>query len=95
MSDHPKLRPASPLLRNKYGRNMNSSEILTEFGLPPSSPIPQHYADTKKIDGVWVHIFPRGASPINRRVVAECPVCTKLVCAGHLQQHLKVHKESK
>jgi hypothetical protein len=95
MSNHPEFRPASHVLRNKYGREMRSSEILAEFGLPPSGPIPKDYAAEKIIDGVVVHIVPRGSHKKKRRVLAECPICATLVCAGHLHQHFKIHKESK
>jgi hypothetical protein len=81
-------------LLNKRGWPMHSYEILTLFGLPPSGPIPPDYEDMRVIDNIMVHIFPRGKNPrnIKRRVVATCPHCFKMVCAGHLYQHLAMHK---
>jgi hypothetical protein len=81
-------------LRNKHGRQMASHEILPLFGLPRSSPIPPDFDDMRLIDNIMVHIFPRGKNPrnIKRRVVATCPHCFKFVCAGHLHQHLAMHK---
>jgi hypothetical protein len=81
------------MLRNKQGYQMFSHEVLKEFGLAPSSPIPPNYSAEKEIDGVMVYIYPRGALNIKRRVVAKCPVCYRLVCAGHLNQHFKIHRK--
>jgi hypothetical protein len=77
----------------KHGRHMDSGDILAEFGLRPRTAIPKDYMDAKEIDGVVVMILPQGVAPIKRRVVALCPECAMMVCAGHLHQHYKIHKE--
>jgi hypothetical protein len=85
-----------PPLSDSRGWPLRSHDILKLFGLPPSSPIPPAYTAAKIIDNVLVMIVPTGAlapdGGPNRRVVAKCPACAKLVCAGHLSQHMKVHK---
>ena len=80
-------------LKNVHGRKMRSDEILTLFGLPPSGPIPADHADERIIDGILVRIVPRGTANIKRRVIAKCPECKRFVCAGHLDQHYKVHNK--
>jgi hypothetical protein len=89
------------LLRNADGYQMTSSDILKAFGLPPNSPIPADHYDTQRIGDVAVTIVPRAAMGgylreggerlPKRRVVAQCPLCARMVCAGHLDQHM-VHK---
>lgn len=73
---------------------MRNDHILGLFGLKPNGPIPPDFSAEKKIGNVWVFIYKRGEGNIKRRVVARCPHddCHKLVCAGHLDQHMKVHK---
>jgi hypothetical protein len=70
---------------------LRNDHILELFGLPPNSPIPPNHRDEKRIGNIKVFIVPQGTIHIKRRVVAQCPNCYKLVCAGHLFQHLKVH----
>ena len=71
---------------------MHSREILALFDLPPNSPIPPDLTVRKVIGGVHVQIIPqrlKGISPFpNRRVLAWCPICDTMVCAGHLHQHV-------
>lgn len=78
-------------LRTNNGWSMRSDHILRIFGLSPSGPIPPNYSAGMYIRNVLVEIHPRGALRIKRRVVAHCPKCQKIVCAGHLEQHMKVH----
>jgi hypothetical protein len=72
---------------------MRSDHILKLFDLPPNGPIPPDHFDSRVIGNVQVMIVPRGYFKIKRRVVAYCPKCKKIVCAGHLMQHMKVHKK--
>jgi hypothetical protein len=74
---------------------MRNDHILELFGLPPNGPIPPDYNDERQIGNVKVYIVPRGAIRLKRRVVALCPQCNEIVCAGHLDQHLKVHRKEK
>lgn len=71
---------------------MRSDHILTAFGLPPSAPIPPDYSASQMIGDTMVHIVPRGSHKKKRRVFAECNYCHEWVCAGHLHQHLDIHK---
>lgn len=82
-------------LRTNGNRPMHSYQILRLFDLPPTSPIPVDYSAERTIGNVRVTIVPRGAGPINRRVIAYCPKCDKPVCAGHLHQHMKVHNDKR
>jgi hypothetical protein len=79
-------------LRNQWGRPMHTREVLAALGLPPTSPIPPTYMDARRIGEVLVLVLPqhrKGKDGMpNRRVVAECPDCKGLVCAGHLHQHV-------
>ena len=74
---------------------MRNDHILALFDLPPNRAIPPNFSAEKKIGNVWVFIYKRGEAKIGRRVVARCPYedCHRLVCAGHLDQHMKVHKD--
>jgi hypothetical protein len=83
------------MLKGKHGFQMMSHEILEIFGLKPHSPIPVDFEGSRVIDGVEVIIRAKRARDweIKRRVVARCPYCSTLVCAGHLHQHFKVHRK--
>jgi hypothetical protein len=73
---------------------MRSDHILKLFNLPPNGPIPPSYRAYKRIGNVKVLIRPQHQWwRIKRRVVAQCPKCFKVVCAGHLMQHMKVHND--
>jgi hypothetical protein len=86
-------QPVRENLTTEHGWPMRNDHILHLFGLPSNHPIPPDYEDIKLIGNVWVRIYPRGQAHIGRRVVAECPKCERLVCAGHLMQHMKVHND--
>jgi len=83
-----------PNLRNSYGHQMDSTELCQLFGLK-SNKIPAEFSHPGlMIDNILVTILPsqnkgRGSK---HRVRATCPHCQKVVDAGHLHQHLKVHK---
>lgn len=86
------------LLRKDNGLTLQSYELLPMFGLRPHSPIPPDFSATRKIGMVEVTIVPqwyKGMKDANgrrlpkRRVLAECPLCHDLVCAGHLDQHIQ------
>jgi hypothetical protein len=83
------------LLRRDDGYQMMSYDILPLFDLPPNSPIPFDLFAVRQIGDVVVAIVPRGQKEMDgqrlpkRRVVAQCPLCAKLVCAGHLDQHMR------
>jgi hypothetical protein len=79
-------------LRSPDGYTMTSSEILEALRLPPNSPIPPDYETVEWIGEVRIWVVPRsekGKNGLpNRRVLARCPICDTLVCAGHLDQHV-------
>lgn len=86
-----------PLLRKENGLTLQSYELLPMFGLKPHSPIPPDFSATRRIGMVEVTIVPqwyKGMKDANgrrlpkRRVLAQCPLCQDLVCAGHLDQHI-------
>jgi hypothetical protein len=72
---------------------MRNDHILHLFGLQPGRHIPVNHKDKRMIGNVLVRIVPRGELNIKRRVIAHCPTCDKVVCAGHLHQHMKVHND--
>jgi hypothetical protein len=79
-------------LKDQHGYPMDSQDILTAMGLKPHAPIPPNYMDARRVGEVLIIVLPRhrkGKDGMpNRRVVAECPRCKALVCAGHLHQHV-------
>jgi hypothetical protein len=87
-------------LKDPHGYPMRSHDLLAAFGLPPNAPIPPDYAAERQIGEVLVTIVPAwyrtqrdaylpdGRRLPKRRVLAECPRCHTLVCAGHLHQHV-------
>jgi hypothetical protein len=81
---------------SSHSWQMRNDHILELFGLPSSYPIPADYKASRQIGNVMVYIYPRGVAKkefgVNRRVVASCPKCYRMICAGHLDQHLKNHK---
>ena len=80
-------------LLNEHGIPMRSAEVLRHFGLPPNGHIPPDYSAERIIGNIRVKIVPKGGLHMKRRVVAHCPECDKMVCAGHLLQHMKKHKK--
>jgi hypothetical protein len=72
---------------------MDNADILAAFGL--KSPIPPDFEGVRHIGDTLVYIFKRGEAKRHykkeRRVLAGCNHCGKLVCAGHLRQHLRSH----
>jgi hypothetical protein len=78
---------------------MRSSDILKMFGVGGANgngPIPAGYEGGMWIGNTWVHIRASGAegkTQHRRRVRAQCNVCGKMVCAGHLSQHKKIHRK--
>jgi hypothetical protein len=77
----------------KFKWQMRNDHILTLFGIPAHGHIPPDMFAYKVIGNVQVMIVPLGYFKIKRRVVAFCPKCKKIVCAGHLDQHMKVHND--
>jgi len=69
---------------------LHNSDILEQFGLKPSGPIPPDFSDEKWLGNTLVtitkKIHPKGA---RKRVFANCRNCGRKVCAGHYDQHLK------
>jgi hypothetical protein len=83
-------------LCGEHGRPLNNYKILTLFGLPPTSPIPPDFSDKKLIGDTMVYIRTQEQarnSRLKRRTVARCNKCGMLVCAGHLMQHVRSHKD--
>jgi hypothetical protein len=77
----------------KFKWQMRNDHILKLFDLPSNGHIPPNHSDKRQIGNVTVQIVPRGTMKIKRRVVAQCPTCFRWVCAGHLNQHMKVHND--
>jgi hypothetical protein len=79
-------------LKDQHGYPMDSRDLLAALGLKPGVAIPPDYMDVHRIGEVLVLVLPRSRKGKdgmpNRRVVAECPRCKALVCAGHLHQHV-------
>lgn len=88
-----------PLLRKENGLTLQSYELLPMFGLKPHSPIPPDFSKTIQVGMVMVTIMPVGYKGAHvawqksrlpkRRVMAQCPLCFDMVCAGHLDQHIQ------
>jgi len=79
-------------LKDQHGYPMDSRDLLTALGLRPGVAIPPDHVSVHRIGEVLVLVLPqrlkgKDGRP-NRRVVAECPRCQALVCAGHLHQHV-------
>jgi hypothetical protein len=78
-------------LRNPHWQVRND-QLLTALGVT-NNRLPDDGIPITQIGNIRVQVLPK-ASKQSRRTIAECPECKKWVCAGHLDQHMKIHKKS-
>lgn len=82
----------------EYEMKAGNRDVKEALGLSPTKHLPDEGA-TGELNGVKIVVLPKGKtvkngkvvearSRIARRTFAECPSCKKLVCAGHLDQHV-------
>jgi len=89
----PKYKPGRPMLRRngEYGWNLHSHDVLPLLGLRPGEHLPAAGLPPRVIQGVkvWVAMSaaPTGRKSATHRVLAECPLCGKVLSVGRLHQH--------
>lgn len=78
-------------LLNSRGWQMRSYELLPLLGLKRS--IPPDFETVKEIQGLQVYVTKqRVKGRRHHRVFVQCPYCNKLIPAGRMTQHLKIHR---
>lgn len=96
--------PPAPLVRNDYGRNAHSHDVLPMLGIPAGGHLPPEGMPPRKIQGITVYVKPAApsvqvarwgklvtAKSSRHRVMCVCPLCAKHVSLGRLHQHIAIH----
>jgi hypothetical protein len=80
----------------KYQRsyNMDHSDLYEALGLDPKKHLPKEGLAIQHIGNVRVWVDPKrpGVNQDAKRVWCQCPHCDRVLTAGKLHQHIKVHK---
>jgi len=90
-------------LKRPYGPftwNAHTSYVMEMFGLPAGSrKWPDEGLPPRTVQGILVWVEPKerakrtfGARSKFHRALALCPACGKVLSAGRLFQHAKVHR---
>lgn len=90
-------------LKRPYGPFLwpaHTPEVMRLFGLPSgSNKWPDEGFAPREIQGITVWVEPKdrtkrtfGAEGKFHRVLAQCPLCGRVLSASRLPQHSKVHK---
>jgi hypothetical protein len=84
--------PVNPLVDGR-GRQLHHHNLRPLLGLPVGK-LPKSTDVTKFLGdvAVWVMDQPRPGRR-KHRVMAKCPVCSKVVSAGRMAQHTQVHRQ--
>jgi hypothetical protein len=91
-----KIRLADGTFRHPHWQ-MDTNEILPFFNLEPGHPIPKDLECSTIImdgDGDPNVMYMLKARSGKHRVHVECPKCRKLIPAGRIRQHAKVHRSA-
>jgi hypothetical protein len=80
----------------KYGREyqMDHRELYEALGLDPKKHLPKEGLGPRYIGNVLVWVDPKipGRNQDAKRVWCRCPNCGKVLTAGKLQQHRRIHR---
>lgn len=72
----------------------HASSMYELLGHNPKSHLPDGGLPARKIQGKWVWVTPRADTPRGKhRVMTECPTCGKVVQAGKLFMHGRIHND--
>lgn len=86
-----------------YTTKASNSDIKRALGVEPT----KHWPDNElrgSLNGVALWVLAKGFTMVNntptptknriaRRTYAQCPKCSGWYCAGHIDQHMHVHRE--
>src|SRR5262245_43259257 len=80
------------MIRNRYGTNIRSYELLPLLGLKPKGHLPTDGMPEREIQGVRIYVKPYVQRPprhnaSKHRVMAICK-CGRHISVGRLHQHL-------
>lgn len=83
------------MLRNKYGRFMQSHELMPALGFRRGEHLPKEGFDPIEVDGVMFTCYPATGASSKHRIHYLCKACGKWVPFGRATQHNRgrVHKE--
>lgn len=83
-------------IRNKWGRNAFSNELVGYFGVKPGGHLPDRHVEVM-VDGVRLVLLTKAEATAMGytliRTFEECPFCVKLIPAGRIHQHIVIHPE--
>lgn len=76
------------------GWPVRNGTLIEALGLRPGHKLPEEGLEPVWVGNVRVRIWPRDPNKSRKahRTEAECPTCATWVCAGHLHQHMKIHR---
>ena len=77
-----------------YKSQMRHDQLYAALGLNPKRHLPDAGLPPQLVGNVevWVDAKIPGKNQDAKRVWCKCPACGKVLTAGKLQQHRKVHK---
>jgi hypothetical protein len=77
-------------LKDKYGRQVDHTDMYIALGFNPKRNIPKEYEAVHDVDGIRIYVMPsRGGS--KHRIFYAC-TCDRLIPFGRIGQHLKAHR---
>ena len=83
-------------IRDKWGRNADSRDLVQHFGVRPGGHLPDRHMEVF-VDGIRLVLLTKAEARALGytliRTFEECPFCHKLIPAGRIHQHITVHPE--
>jgi len=70
-------------------------EVKQFFGLRPEDKWPEQGMSSRTIQGILCWVDPLTVGRFTIRARAMCPVCSRTVPIGRLEQHSKIHRETR
>jgi hypothetical protein len=69
-------------------------DLYAALGLNPKKHLPAEGLGARFVGNVRVWVDPKipGKNQDAKRVWCECPACNKVLTAGKLHQHMKIHR---
>lgn len=77
------------MLMNKYGRFMQSHELMPVLGFKPGQHLPKEGFEQKMVNGVWFQCDPATGASSKHRIHYLCDACLEWIPYGRAGQHNK------
>lgn len=90
---HDNLRRDNPY-RPGSTMTMDHRDLYEALGLNPNRHLPKEGLGPRHVGNVLIWVDPKveGKSQDAKRVWCRCPHCDRVLTAGKLHQHMKVHR---